>query len=272
MKSPFCAENGRSLVFTAFAAFLLISSCSSQTAAKGSGGFGMLASPRSNSAAAKEGSIHLTSLKFSDSSVIGGGSSEIVLSLSQPAPAGNIQVALNTSQPKVVQLPQSVEFPEGQESLNIPVFTDAVSAAVSVTVRAELGDSIAGANLSVLPAASAPVTGMAAASVAVQRGTTNPDATFKGCWYKQGDDRYQAVDVKVGKPGSYSFNAVLYYGSTCDAKDVADQFGFGQLLNLGSAEYTFWFTAFANRTDMSALWYLGDKHSKCVNYASAPDC
>jgi hypothetical protein len=345
------------MVLMAFAVFLLVSSCSAQTTAHGSNGFGMLTSPQSRRAAEND-FIHLTSLKFSESSVTGGDPAEITLTLSQPAAAGNMKVALSASEAHVLQLPASIEFQEGQESLSIPLPTSSVSAAVSVTVRAQLGDSMAGANLSVLPAASAPFTVTAPASVTVQQGksgsatvtttvnsgfdealhlkasgepagvtlkfdpakiaapgagssklsigvnsrvqsksypltitasdgttsasakttlhvisgTTNPDATFKACWYKQGGDSYQAVDVEVGKPGSYPFNAVLYYGSTCAANDVADQFGFGQLLDLGSAEYTFWFTAFANQTDMSALWYLGDENSKCVSYSSVPDC
>jgi hypothetical protein len=102
--------------------------------------------------------------------------------------------------------------------------------------------------------------------------TKNPDATFKGCWYKQGKNRYQAVDVSVKNPGKYPFNALLYYGKTCNPDDYADQFGYGQLLNFGGFGYTFWFAAFANQSDMSALWYVGEDESKCMSYADAPDC
>jgi hypothetical protein len=116
----------------------------------------------------------------------------------------------------------------------------------------------------------------AVASIAVPlqdpAGNGNPDATFRGCWHKQGQHRYQAVDVTVGKAGAYAFNAILYHGTTCNPNDFADQFGFGQVLNFGEAGYTFWFTAFRDQTDMSALWYLGEENSKCVSYESAPDC
>jgi hypothetical protein len=101
---------------------------------------------------------------------------------------------------------------------------------------------------------------------------TNPDATFKGCWYKQGKNRYQAVDVSVKNPGKYAFNALLYHGTTCNPNDYADQFGFGQLLNFGGTGYIFWFNAFANKTDMSALCYVGTDKSQCVNYEDAPAC
>jgi hypothetical protein len=103
-------------------------------------------------------------------------------------------------------------------------------------------------------------------------GNGDPDATFRACWYKQGRHRYQAVNVTVGKAGAYAFNAILYHGTTCNPNDYADQFGFGQLLNLGESTYTFWFTAFRDRPDMSALWYVGDENSRCVSYESAPDC
>ena len=101
---------------------------------------------------------------------------------------------------------------------------------------------------------------------------TNPDATFKGCWYKQGKNRYQAVNVSVKNPGKYAFNALLYHGTNCNPNDYADQFGFGQLLNFGGTGYIFWFNAFANKTDMSALWYVGTDKSQCVNYEDAPAC
>ena len=109
-------------------------------------------------------------------------------------------------------------------------------------------------------------------TLTVTAGSSNPNATFKGCWYKQSGHQYQGVDISVGTPGTYPFNAVLYHGSTCDPTKFADQFGFGQQLTLGDFTYTFWFTDFADQTDMSALWYLGDESSQCVNYAVAPTC
>jgi hypothetical protein len=103
-------------------------------------------------------------------------------------------------------------------------------------------------------------------------GSGNPNASFKGCWEKQGSHRYQAVDISVGTAGTYSFNALLYYGATCNKNDKADQFGYDEALQLGHGSYIFWFTAFANHPKMSALWYLGDQVSQCVSYADAPDC
>jgi len=106
----------------------------------------------------------------------------------------------------------------------------------------------------------------------VARNSNDPNATFKGCWYKHDGHSYQGLDVYAGDPGSYPFNAILYYGTTCNSNDFADQIGFGQLIYFGDEfGWTFWFSAFADQTDMSARWYVGDEN-KCVSYAAAPDC
>jgi hypothetical protein len=99
----------------------------------------------------------------------------------------------------------------------------------------------------------------------------DPNATFKGCWYKVNKNRYQAVELKVGNPGTYPFNALLYHGTTCSI--YADQVGYGDPLGLGNGTYTFWFDAFKNDTNMSALWYLGNQKSKCMVYTgTTPIC
>lgn len=290
--------------------------------------------------------------------MIGGNSTEITLRMAQPAPANGAKILLRSSDPAVV-LPSSVVIKAGQTSPTFTVSTNAVSAAVAVTIQAEYQNSTAGANLSLLPPATAPFSvSVLPASVTVQQGksgsakattkvnsgfshslelsasgepvgttlslnpqtipapgsgtsdlsinvgsstqtgsypltvtasegtysasakttlkvisgTGNPEATFKGCWYRQGGRRYQGVDVSVGKPGIYPFNAVLYHGTTCNPDDFADQFGFGQLIQFGGFGYTFWFTDFSDQSDMSALWYVGDENSKCVNYETAPNC
>jgi hypothetical protein len=103
--------------------------------------------------------------------------------------------------------------------------------------------------------------------------TGDPNATFKGCWYKIKKNRYQAVEITVGTAGTYPFNALLYHGTTCNTNDYADQFGYGDPLGLGNGTYIFWFDAFKNDTNMSALWYLGDQTSKCMVYtATTPTC
>jgi hypothetical protein len=102
--------------------------------------------------------------------------------------------------------------------------------------------------------------------------SSDPGATFQGCWYKQNGHRYQGVRISVANPGTYPFDAVLYHGTTCDPGKFADEFGFGTPLNFGGFDYIFWFTDFADQSDMSAFWHVGKDRSQCVSYAVAPDC
>jgi len=97
-------------------------------------------------------------------------------------------------------------------------------------------------------------------------------ATFQGCWYYNNGHRYQGVRISVANPGTYPFDAVLYRGATCDPANFADEFGFGTPLNFGGFGYIFWFRDFADQSDMSAFWHVGNDRSQCVSYAVAPDC
>lgn len=153
--------------------------------------------------------------------------------------------------PKVIPAPGS-----GTSKLSISVRSSVPAGSYPLTITASEGSDSATAKT----------------TLKVISSSGNPDATFKGCWYKQGGHSYQAVDFSLGNPATYSFNAILYYGTTCNANDVADQIGFGELINFGEGGWTFWFTAFADQTDMSALWYVGEDSSQCVNYEIAPDC
>jgi hypothetical protein len=100
----------------------------------------------------------------------------------------------------------------------------------------------------------------------------NPEATFQGCRVEQGGDSFQGAIITVANPGTYAFNAILYYGTDCNPNNWADQIGFGTPVTLGNFDYTFWFTKFANKNDMSTLWQVGSDQSQCVNYEVAPVC
>jgi hypothetical protein len=156
-----------------------------------------------------------------------------------------------TLNPKTIPAPGS-----GTSKLTLSVASSVHTGTYPLTVTATSGKTSQSATL----------------TLKVTSGSSNPNATFKGCWYKQAGHRYQAVDVSVGNPGTYPFNAILYSGATCDPNSFADQFGFGQLITFGAFGYTFWFTDFKDQTGMSALWYVGNENSKCVNYVVAPDC
>src|SRR5215469_7270976 len=87
----------------------------------------------------------------------------------------------------------------------------------------------------------------------------NPGANFQGCWYKTGGHGYQAVKISVKNPGTYHFYANLYRGSTCS--QWADDFGNGQLISFGGADYIFWFDHFPDQRNMSAFWQVGNNVS-----------
>lgn len=97
-------------------------------------------------------------------------------------------------------------------------------------------------------------------------------ARFQGCWHYSNGHRYQGVRISVANPGTYPFDAVLYRGATCDPANFADEFGFDTPLNFGGFSYIFWFRDFADQSDMSAFWHVGNDRSQCVSYAVAPDC
>jgi len=97
-------------------------------------------------------------------------------------------------------------------------------------------------------------------------------ATFQGCVYNQNGKYYQGVAITLNQPATVTFDADLYYGSTCNPNQRADEFGFGQSLTLGTFTYFFWFTDFSDQLNMSAIWTINSQTSGCINYAVAPPC
>ena len=106
-------------------------------------------------------------------------------------------------------------------------------------------------------------------SVTVNTGVV---ATFQGCVWNQNGNKYQGVTISLNQPATVTFDANLYYGSTCDPNQWADRFGFGQPITLGTFSYIFWFTDFKNQLNMSALWKINNQTSSCINYMVAPPC
>jgi hypothetical protein len=100
----------------------------------------------------------------------------------------------------------------------------------------------------------------------------DPGATFQGCVYHSSGHAYQAAKISVANPGTYRFDADLYWGATCDPTQKADEFGYGTPVNFGGFGYLWWFADFADQTGTSAIWHVGTDTSKCVNYAVAPSC
>ncbi len=160
-------------------------------------------------------------------------------------PAG-VSVSLT---PSVIPAPGA-----GTSNAKISVSNSAVPGTYSLRVRASDGTTSRTATLTLTVASS------------------GPGATFQGCWYHQSGHRYQGVRISVANPGTYPFDADLYWGATCDPNNQADEFGYGTLLNFGEFDYIFWFADFGDQSGTSALWHVGSDTSQCVNYAVAPDC
>jgi hypothetical protein len=143
----------------------------------------------------------------------------------------------------------------GTSTAEVSVSSAAATGTHSITIKAYDGSTTSDATLTLKIAAA-----------------SGPGATFQGCWYKTGGSSYQGVQVGVANPGTYPFDADLYYGTVCDKSTQADEFGFGQEIKFGGFDYIFWFDAFADQKNMSALWHVGSDTSACVNYEVAPDC
>jgi hypothetical protein len=323
-----------------------------------SGNFsGRLVNPVDGHSAADVIDQPVAKLTLTSANIVGGDSIELTLGLTGPAPDGDIEVALKTSDESVIKLPATVMIPAGQNNATISASTLPVDADTIVAISAIYAGTITGTALTVTPATKpaftiaanpstvtiapghsgstkitttvtdgydqalqlsalkiptgvtvtltpstipAPGAGTSKVKITVAKsvaagtytmhiratdGTTSKNAaltlivppsgagaTFKGCWYQQDGHRYQGVEFSLANPGTYPFNAILYYGTTCDPNNWADQFGFGTPLTFGGFSYIFWFTDFADRTDMSAFWYVGSDQSECMNYSTAPDC
>ncbi len=324
-----------------------------------SGNFsGSVATHHDRATDAVTGGPKVASVSLSPAHLSGGDSTEIKVSLTQPAPEGGTVLHLRSSDASIVAAPVTVRIPPGQTSAAVAISTSPVAVATTVAITALDGDTVAGASLSIaVPETKAPfsvalrpatirvnpgksgsvkvITKVTAgfssalqltvsnvpdgvtvtldptaipapgagtsiaditvsdsvalgaysikvtasdgqtsesATLTLKVGSSGPGATFQGCWYQQNGNSYQAVQVSVENPGTYPFNAVLYYGTTCDPNDWADQIGFGTPIQFGGFDWTFWFDAFPDQSDMSAFWYVGNDKSQCVNYATVPDC
>jgi hypothetical protein len=322
-----------------------------------SGNFsGAVATQRDRATDTLTGRARMASVTLSPAHLTGGDSTEITVSLTEPAPDDGIAVQLISSGASIVATPATVTISFGQTSATVVALTSPVVAATTVAITALYGDTVAGTSLTVAapetkapftvavrpatvtiaagqsgsvkvvtkvtagysnalqltvsnvpagvtvtldpPVIPAPGAGTSIADISVSGsvapgkypmevtasdgqtsesakltlkvGSSGPGATFQGCWYQKNGDRYQGVEISVAKPGTYPFDAVLYYGATCNPNDWADEIGFGTPVQFG--EWIFWFSAFPNQSDMSAFWYVGNDRSQCVNYTAVPDC
>ncbi len=107
---------------------------------------------------APETAASISSVTLSPASVVGGRLSRLKIVLTQAAPVGGVQVALNSADPAVVSAPTSVTILKGHTIVVAVLTTVAVTATHSVAITASDSSSTAGANLTVNPSRAAPFT------------------------------------------------------------------------------------------------------------------
>jgi hypothetical protein len=97
--------------------------------------------------------VTLSSLSLNPTSVVGGAQSSMgTMTLSGPAPAGGVQVALSSSNTAAARVPSGVTVAAGATSATFTVSTSAVASSAAVTVSAIHAGVIKTASLTVTPA------------------------------------------------------------------------------------------------------------------------
>lgn len=131
-----------------------------------------VAGARNVSATFTPAQVSVTSLSAQPSSVRGGDISIATVSLSQPAPAGGVGIAVNSDQPAVVHPPLIIVVPGGSSSLSFALRTSVVRTKVVAKLTAALGTSHADATLTLTPGYS-----QAEMAPLVSAGTSQAEAT-----------------------------------------------------------------------------------------------
>jgi hypothetical protein len=128
-----------------FAAALLgLTGCGSGTQTASSGNFSGAVAPGGNAAA---------SITLSSAQVIAGDSTEVTVSLAQPAPEGGADLQLTTSDASALAIPATMRIPAGQTSATISATTSPASSATTVSITALFADSLTSTALAIVPAA-----------------------------------------------------------------------------------------------------------------------
>jgi hypothetical protein len=93
----------------------------------------------------------LSSLTLSSSSIQSQRPVTATITLTEPAPAGNASVALESSNRDVARVPANTSVPAGATSTTVTVETSTVGANTTVTIQASYGGVTRTANLTVTP-------------------------------------------------------------------------------------------------------------------------
>jgi hypothetical protein len=100
----------------------------------------------------------VASVTLNPAKVTGGVSTQVTVHLTQVAPAGGAAVQLSNSDTSVVTTPATIKVAAGQTSATASASTKAVSAVTTVAISALYNDTVAGAALTIDPAASSSFT------------------------------------------------------------------------------------------------------------------
>ncbi|MGH9513250.1 MAG: hypothetical protein ACRD2U_14045 [Terriglobales bacterium] len=141
----------------AAATLLWLAGCGSGSQPGNSGNFSGTVDKQSESAGGTPTATPgVASVTLSPGNIAGGSPALITVNLTQPAPAGGLDVHLQSSDATVVATPQTVRIPPGQTSATVAAPTSAVADSTTVAVSATSGDTVAGTSLQVnAPTASA---------------------------------------------------------------------------------------------------------------------
>ena len=90
-------------------------------------------------------------LAFNPQSVVGGGSVTGTVALAEPAPAGGALVVLDSAAPELVQTPDAVTVPEGEQTATFVATTTPVSTNSGARVAAGYNGGFAWGSLEVMP-------------------------------------------------------------------------------------------------------------------------
>lgn len=96
--------------------------------------------------------FRVQSVAVSPAAITGGRSATLTVRLTMPAPAGGVQVSLQSNAPQA-SLPASVIVPAGQSSVSVQVATHPVAQRVHATLTAALNGSQASTTLTISPPA-----------------------------------------------------------------------------------------------------------------------
>jgi hypothetical protein len=96
--------------------------------------------------------FRVQSVAVSPAAITGGQSATLTVRLTMPAPAGGVQVSLQSNAPQA-SLPASVIVPAGQSSVSVQVATHPVAQRVHATLTAALNGSQASTTLTISPPA-----------------------------------------------------------------------------------------------------------------------